>query len=325
MEIVTIGTPLLWLGFTGFVLAMLAIDLGVFHRRAHAVGLREAATWSVVWVALAIAFNLGVYHLHGTERGLEFTTGYLIEKALAVDNLFVIYAIFAYFAVPSAYQHRVLFWGVLGALVMRAAFIFAGAALIQQFHWVMYVFGGILVVTAVKLFLLQEEGLHPEKNPVYRLMRRLVPSVPEYHGSRFSVVRDGKRVATPLLIVLLLIEWTDLVFAVDSIPAVFAVTSDPFIVYTSNIFAILGLRSMFFLLAGVIGKFHLLKPALAGVLGFVGVKMLIVDFVKIPIGASLGVIAALIALGVGGSLLFPKRESKASAAATSARAAEGGA
>jgi len=331
LELTTIGTPLLWVGFTGFVLAMLAIDLGVFHRRAHAVGLREAAIWSTVWVVLALIFNLGIYHFYGGQRGLEFTTGYLIEKALAVDNLFVIYAIFAYFGMPSAYQHRVLFWGVLGALVMRAVFIFAGAALIQQFHWVMYVFGAILVVTAVKLFLLPDDGVHPEKNAVYRLLRRVVPSVPEYHGSRFTIVRDGKRYATPLFIVLVLIEWTDLVFAVDSIPAVFAVTSDPFIVYTSNIFAILGLRSMFFLLAGVIGKFHLLKPALATVLGFVGTKMLIVDFVKIPIGLSLAVIAALIAVGVGGSLLFPRREApagpvsapKTGAAATPAREAEG--
>jgi len=308
MEIASVGTPALWAGFVGFVLVMLALDLGLFHRKAHEVSLREAAVWSAVWVSLAALFAVGVHHWFGPERGLEFVTGYLIEKALAVDNIFVFYAIFAYFAVPAAYQHRVLFWGILGALVMRALFIFAGAALLQQFHWVMYVFGAILIATAVKLLLLAEHGMDPEKNAVYRWFRRFVPSVPEYHGSRFTVVKDGKRFATPLLAVLVLIEWTDVVFAIDSIPAIFAVTSDPFIVFTSNIFAILGLRSMFFLLAGVIGKFHLLKPALALVLAFVGAKMILIDVYKIPIGISLGVIATLIAGGVAGSLLFPKRE-----------------
>ena len=306
MDVVSVGTPALWLGFTAFVIALLALDLGVFHRNAHEVSVKGASIWSDVWISLALLFNALVLHWFGAERGLEFLTGYLIEKALAVDNIFVIYAIFAYFAVPAAYQHRVLFWGILGALVMRAIFIFAGAALIQQFHWVMYVFGAILVFTAVKLFLLKDEGLEPEKNPVYRLMKRVIPSVPDYDGSRFTTIRNGKRFATPLLMVLVLIEWTDLVFAVDSIPAIFAVTQDPFIVYTSNIFAILGLRSLFFVLAGVIGKFHLLKPALAGVLAFVGTKMLIVDFYKVPIGASLAVIAVLIAIGIAGSLLFPK-------------------
>jgi len=315
VEVVSIGTPILWLGFTGFVLAMLALDLGVFHRTAHEVSVREAAIWSGVWVSLAAVFGAGVYHYFGADRGLEFATGYLIEKALAVDNIFVFYAVFAYFAVPSAYQHRVLFWGVLGALVMRAIFIFAGAALIAKFHWVLYVFGAILILTAIKLFLMRDEGIHPERNAVYRLFRRFVPSVTEYHGSRFTIVQNGKRYATPLLAVLVLIEWTDLVFAVDSIPAIFAVTSDPFIVYTSNIFAILGLRSMFFLLAGVIGNFHLLKPALASVLAFVGTKMLLLDVYKIPIGVSLGVVAALIAIGIVGSLLFPKREEPASPAA----------
>jgi tellurite resistance protein TerC len=303
----TIGTPALWAGFVAFVLVLLALDLGVFHRKAHAVSLREAATWSAVWVALALCFNGLVLRWFGPERGLEFLTGYLIEKALAVDNLFVFYAIFAWFAVPAAYQHRVLFWGVLGALVMRALFIAVGAALLAKFHWVIYVFGGILVVTAVKLFAMPEGGIHPERNPAYRLMRRLIPAVPEYHGARFTVVQQGRRYATPLLIVLLLIEWTDLVFAVDSIPAIFAVTTDPFIVFTSNIFAILGLRSLFFLLQGVIGSFHLLKPALAAVLMFVGAKMLLLDFVKVPIGISLGVIAAMIGAGIAASLLVPRR------------------
>jgi tellurite resistance protein TerC len=303
----SVGTPALWAGFIAFVLALLALDLGVFHRNAHAVTVKEAGIWSAIWIALSLAACGLITHAFGPERGLEFLTGYLIEKALAVDNIFVFYAIFAYFAVPAAYQHRVLFWGVLGALVMRAIFIFAGAALLAQFHWVMYVFGAILIVTAIKLFFVADEGLHPERNPVYRLFVRFLPAVSEYHGPRFTVVLRGKRYATPLLIVLVLIEWTDLVFAVDSIPAIFAVTSDPFIVFTSNIFAILGLRSLFFLLQGVIGRFHLLKPALAAVLLFVGTKMLLLDVFKIPIGISLGVVAGLIALGVIGSLALPAK------------------
>jgi tellurite resistance protein TerC len=307
MEFTTVGTPALWAGFVAFVIAMLALDLGVFHRNAHEVSVKEASVWSAVWIGLALVFNAGVYHWFGPERGLEFLTGFLIEKALAVDNIFVIYALFAYFAVPAAFQHRVLFWGILGALVMRGIFILAGAALLAKFHWIMYVFGAVLVVTAIKLFVMADEGIHPEKNAAYRLFRRIVPSVSEYHGSRFTIVKDGKRYATPLFAVLVLIEWTDLVFAVDSIPAIFAVTSDPFIVFTSNIFAILGLRSLFFVLAGVVGKFHLLKPALAAVLLFVGAKMLLLDVLKVPIGVSLGVVAALIATGIVGSLLFPKR------------------
>ncbi|HEY8156729.1 MAG TPA: TerC family protein [Myxococcota bacterium] len=303
----SVGSPLLWAGFVGFVLAMLALDLGVFHRQAHAVTLREAALWSLVWIALSLAFNGLVVHWFGVEKGLEFLTGYLIEKALAVDNIFVFYAIFAYFAVPSALQHRVLFWGVLGALVLRAVFILLGAALLEKFHWVMYVFGAILLFTAFKLVAMSEEGFHPERNPVYRWFRRLVPCVSQYHGGRFTILEAGKRHATPLLLVLVLIEWTDLVFAVDSIPAIFAVTSDPFLVFTSNIFAILGLRSLFFLLSGVIGKFHLLKLALAAVLAFVGAKMLLLDVVEVPIVLSLGVIAGLIAAGVVGSLLFPRK------------------
>jgi tellurite resistance protein TerC len=303
----TVGTPALWAGFVAFVLALLALDLGVFHRHAHEVSTKEAGIWSAVWVALALGFGALVAHWFGAERGLEYLTGYVIEKALAVDNLFVFYAIFAYFAVPAAYQHRVLFWGVLGALVMRAIFILAGAALLAHFHWVMYVFGTILVLTAIKLFFLADEGMHPERSRVYRLFRRLVPAVPDYRGAHFVVVEGGKLYATPLLFVLALIEWTDVVFAVDSIPAIFAVTSDPFIVFTSNIFAILGLRSLFFLLQGVIGRFHLLKPALAAVLLFVGVKMLLMDVVKLPILLSLGVVAGLIGIGVVASLALPPR------------------
>ena len=290
------------------MLLLLALDLGVFHRDAHAVTAKEAGIWSAVWVALALGFNGLVAHWFGPERGLEFLTGYVIEKALAVDNIFVFYAIFAYFAVPAVYQHRVLFWGVLGALVLRAIFIVLGAALLAKFHWVLYVFGALLVITAIKLLRMPEDGIHPERNRVYLLLRRFVPAVSDYHGARFTIVQAGKRYATPLLIVLILIEWTDVVFAIDSIPAIFAITEDPFIVFTSNIFAILGLRSLFFLLQGVIGKFHLLKPALAAVLLFVGAKMLLVDFVKIPIALSLALIAGIIAVGIVASLLIPRRE-----------------
>ena len=294
MEVASIGTPTLWIGFTVLVLGLLALDLGVFHRDAHEVSFREALGWSVVWVSLALAFNGWLAWQHGSERGLEFLTGYLIEKALAVDNIFVILLVFATFAVPRVYQHRVLFWGILGALVMRAAFIFAGAALLERFHWVMYVFGGFLVVTGIKLFVQNEAEIHPERNPLFRLFTRLVPSVSDYHGSRFTVRKDGRLHATPLLLVLVCIEATDLVFAVDSIPAIFAVTKDPFIVYTSNIFAILGLRSMFFLLAGVMDRFHYLKVGLAMVLVFVGGKMLLLDVYHVPIGISLAVIGLIL-------------------------------
>ena len=294
------------------MLLLLALDLGVFHRHAHAVSAKEAGIWSAVWVALALCFNGLVVHWFGRDRGLEFLTGYVIEKALAVDNIFVFYAIFAYFAVPAVYQHRVLFWGVLGALLLRAVFIVLGAALLAKFHWVLYLFGAVLVVTAIKLLTMAEDGIHPERNPAYRLLTRWVPAVSEYHGGRFTIVQAGRRYATPLLIVLVLIEWTDLVFAIDSIPAIFAITEDPFIVFTSNIFAILGLRSLFFLLQGVIGRFHLLKPALAAVLLFVGAKMLLVDFVEVPISLSLASIAGMIATGIAASLLIPRRDTAAS-------------
>jgi len=305
MGIESIGTPLLWVGFTVFVLAMLALDLGVFHRRAHAVHVREALLWTLVWISLAMIFNVGVYFWFGSERALEFLTGYVIEKALSVDNIFVFLVIFSYFAVPAALQHRVLFWGILGALVMRAIFIFLGAALLQQFHWVMYVFGAFLLFTGVKLLLQRGSEVHPERNPLFQLFRRMVPSVSDYRGSHFTVVEAGKRYATPLLLVLVAIEATDLVFAVDSIPAVFAITRDPFIVYTSNIFAILGLRALYFALAGVMGRFHYLRVGLALVLAFVGAKMMLTDLYKIPIVASLAVVAALLAGSVVASLIRP--------------------
>jgi len=303
MEITTIATPWMWAAFTGVVLTMLALDLGVFHRQAHVVGVREAAIWSVVWVSLALAFNGWLAASFGAQRGLEFLTGYLIEKALAVDNIFVFLVVFASFKVPASYQHRVLFWGIFGALLMRALFIFAGAALLMRFHWIMYLFGAFLLLTGIKLLFQRELEPHPEHNPLFRLFTRLVPSVPDYHGGRFTVRRDGRMFVTPLLLVLVLIEITDLVFAVDSIPAIFAVTSDPFIVYTSNIFAILGLRAMFFLLAGAMDRFTYLKVGLSFVLMFVGTKMVIVDLYKIPLGLSLAAIAAILGVAVLASWL----------------------
>ena len=299
----------LWVGFNVMVLAMLAVDLGVFHRKAHAVSLKEAGGWSAVWIALALAFNAGIYHFMGAEAGLEFLAGYLIEKALSVDNIFVFVLIFSYFRVPAMYQHRVLFWGVVGALVMRGAMIWAGAALIGRFHWIIYVFGAFLVFTGIRMATQKEHDIEPESSPVIRLVRRLVPVLPTYHGQRFfvRVGEAGRLAATPLFVVLVLVETTDLIFAVDSIPAIFAVTDDAFLVYTSNVFAILGLRSLYFLVADVIHRFHYLKLGLSAVLAFVGVKMLLTDVYKIPIGLSLGVIAALLLASIALSLLFPKR------------------
>jgi tellurite resistance protein TerC len=302
----TIATPTLWIIFSVFVLGMLALDLGVFNRKAHEVRFKEALTWSVVWVALSLAFNGWIYHKFGSEKALQFLTGYVIEKALSVDNIFVFVVLFASFAVPKMYQHRVLFWGVLGAIIMRAIFIALGAALVSRFDWIMYVFGAILIITGIKLMKEGESEPHPEKNPLYKLARRIMPATPEYHGKQFTVIQNGRRYATPLLLVLIAIEATDVVFAVDSIPAIFAITTDPFIVYTSNIFAILGLRAMYFLLAGVIDKFHYLKYGLAVVLLFVGVKMVIAEWYHMPIGLSLGVIASVLTLSVIASVIWPK-------------------
>jgi tellurite resistance protein TerC len=303
----TVGTPWLWSGFAAFVSIVLAIDLGIFNRKAHAVSVREAAAWSAVWVSLALVFNLGIWWQLGAPPALEFATGYLIEEALSVDNIFVFIVLFTFFGVPAAYQHRVLFWGILGAVVMRAIFVLAGAALLTTFHWAIYVFGAILIVTGVKLLRHRHGHMNPERNPVLRLFRRLVPTVPEYHGHRFTIVRDGRRYATPLLAVLVAVEATDLVFAVDSIPAVFAVTRDPFIVYTSNIFAVLGLRAMYFMLAGIMDRFIHLKPGLALVLVFVGTKMLVAPFFPIPITISLGVVAAILGTSILTSLVVSRR------------------
>ncbi len=297
----------IWIGFNILVLAMLALDLGVFHRQAHEVKVKEALIWSAVWIALAMLFNAGIYFWRGSEVALEFFTGYLIEKSLSVDNIFVFILIFSYFSVPALYQHKVLFWGILGALLMRAILIAVGATLIAKFHWIIYVFGGFLIITGVKMALQKSTGIHPEKNPLVRLFKRFMPVANEYHGEKFFIKENGRRFATPLFIVLLMVEFTDLVFAVDSIPAIFAITKDPFIVYTSNVFAILGLRSLYFALAGVMGYFHYLKIGLALVLVFVGAKMMVVDIYKIPIGLSLSVVGGILLLSVLASLIWPRR------------------
>lgn len=298
----------LWIGFNAFVLAMLALDLGVFHRKAHAVSLKEAIAWTAVWVALAAVFNLGIWYYAGPQKALEFFTGYVIEKSLSVDNVFVFALLFSYFAVPAQFQHKVLFWGVLGALVMRAIMIAIGAALIAQFAWIIYVFGAFLILTGVKMIVKREEEVHPERNPLVRGFKRLFPVTSDYRGDRFFVRERGVLLATPLFVVLLLVEFSDLIFAVDSIPAIFAITRDPFIVYTSNVFAILGLRSLYFALAGVLDKFHYLKIGLGLVLTFVGAKMLLSHTAwKIDTLLSLGVIAAILSISIVCSLLFPRR------------------
>lgn len=305
-----------WIAFNVFVLAMLALDLGVFHRDKRAVEFREALGWTATWIVLAGCFAVLIYFFGHTMVGryvkpnsqlsLEFIAGYLIEEALSVDNLFVFLLIFRYFRVPRAYQHEVLFWGVLGALVMRAVFIAAGVTLLNRFHWVIFLFGGILIYSGIKLFGQQDESIHPEKNPLLRLFRKFFPVTEDYEGVKFFVRRGAVRYATPLAVVLLVVETTDLLFATDSIPAVLAVTREPFIVYTSNIFAILGLRSLYFVLAGMIEVFHLLHYGLAVILIFIGVKMLMSNYVQIPIGVALGVVAGVLLLSVVLSLLFPE-------------------
>jgi tellurite resistance protein TerC len=306
----------LWLGFNVLVAVMLALDLGVFHRHAHQVSLKEAAIWSAVWISLSLAFCAIVNTLRGSESGLQFLSGYLIEKALSVDNIFVFVLIFSYFKVPQQYQHRVLFWGILGALAMRAAMIFAGAALIARFDWIMYIFGGFLVITGWRLATRQEESPDPSNNPVVRLARRLMPFTDQYQGQSFFVRRAGRSLATPLFLVLLVVETTDLVFATDSIPAVFAVSQDPFIVYTSNVFAILGLRALYFLVGGMLQRLRHLQYGLAIILAFVGAKMLLRDIYHIPTLASLVFIAAVLAMVVVTSL-FSERRAKSSPVAES--------
>ena len=297
-----------WVVFNIFILAMLALDLGVFNKTNHEVKFKEALAWSGVWITLALIFNYGIYHYAGKELALEFLTGYLIEKSLSVDNIFVFILIFSFFKVPKDLQHKVLFWGVLGALVLRFIFILLGAALITKFHWIIYIFGAFLVFTGVKMALSHGEEEDLGENKFLKLLKKVIPSTDKYHRDKFFTTENGKRLATPLFLALMIVEFTDVIFAVDSIPAIFAITTNTFIVYTSNVFAILGLRSLFFLLAGAKDKFHLLHYALAFILVLVGVKMLVSGFYKFPISISLGLIALSLVSSIVLSLIYPKKE-----------------
>ena len=296
-----------WTCFIGFVLVMLALDLGVFHRKSHEIKIKEALIWSAVWISLALAFNYGIYVFMGKEKAIEFLTGYVIEKSLSIDNLFVFIMLFTYFNVNTKYQHKVLFWGILGALVMRAIFIFAGVALINKFHWIIYVFGVLLVFTGIKMLFHKDEKIDPDKNPLVRLFKKFFPVTDQDHGGKFFVKMNGRTFATPLFIVLLIVEFTDLIFAVDSIPAILAITNDTFIIFTSNVFAILGLRALYFALAGITKYFYYIKYGLSAILVFVGIKMTIVDFYKIPILYSLFTIGTILLISVLVSLVFPKK------------------
>lgn len=297
----------LWIGFNIFVLIMLALDLGVFHRKSHEVNIKEALIWSLVWITLAMIFNYGIYEYMGKVKALEFFTGYVLEKSLSVDNIFVFILVFSFFKVPSSYQHKVLFWGILGALVMRVILIFSGVALLTKFHWLIYIFGAFLIFTGVKMMLQKDNHIEPDKNILVRLFKKFYPVTNDYHGDKFFVKIDAKRFATPMFVVLLVIEFTDLVFAVDSIPAILAITNDTFIVYTSNVFAILGLRSLYFALAGVMKYFRFLKIGLSVILVFVGTKMMIVDFYKFPITLSLGIIVGILIISVIASLAIKQK------------------
>jgi tellurite resistance protein TerC len=296
----------LWIGFNIFILVMLAIDLGIFHRKAHEVRFKEAIIWSLIWIGLAFIFNVGIYFWRGLEIALQFLNGYLIEKSLSVDNIFVFLLIFNYFRVPQKYQHKVLFWGIIGALIMRAIFIAAGVILIQKFHWLIYVFGSFLVFTGIKMALQKDKEIHPERNPILRFFRRFVPLTDQYEEGRFFVKRERHYFATPLFAVLLLVETTDLIFAVDSIPAILAITTDPFIVYTSNVFAILGLRSLYFALSGMMERFYYLHYGLSAILVFVGIKMTLSDVYKIPTFISLAIVALFLLISVIASIILPK-------------------
>lgn len=299
-----------WILFNVFVLIMLALDLGVFHKKDKPVTFKEALTWSGVWITLALIFNGWIYYSMGQQPALEFLTGYLIEKSLSVDNIFVFVLLFSYFKIPTKYQHRVLFWGVLGALVMRGIFIAAGAILIAKFHWIIYIFGAFLVYTGYKMFAQSAEDMHPEDNPLVRWFTKRGKATHEMHGNDFFVTSNGKRLATPLFLCLLSIEFSDIIFAVDSIPAIFAITEDPYIVYTSNVFAILGLRSLYFALEGVISRFPYLRYGLAIILIFIGIKMILADVFKIPIWASLLFIAIVLIASVLWNKIADKREVK---------------
>lgn len=303
-------TGWVWALFVALIVLFLALDLGVFHRHAHVVRFREAIGWTCLWTVLALGFYVGMIWGRGSQEALEFLTGYIIELSLSMDNVFVIVLIFAYFRVPSQYQHRVLFWGILGALVMRAVMIFAGAALVTRFHWVLYVFGAFLIFSGVKMLFADDEGVHPEKNPVLRLARRLFPVTHDFDGQKFITRLNGRRALTPLFLVLMMVETTDLVFALDSIPAIFAVTTDRFVVFTSNVFAILGLRSLYFVLAGAIQYFRHLKVGLSIVLVFIGAKMLVAKWVHISTGVFLALVAAIIISSIIASIVSARREKK---------------
>lgn len=297
-----------WLVFGAFVFIMLALDLFVFHRKAHVIKLREALIWSSVWISLALLFCLGVFFTFGADRALKFLTAYLVEESLSVDNLFVFLMIFTYFSVPASAQHKVLFWGILGALVMRGIFIVTGLTIVERLHWVIYIFGAFLVFTGIRLFLGKDRQVHPEKNPVLRLACRFMPVTNDYRGASFFCRENGKRMATPLFLVVLVVETTDVVFAVDSIPAVLSITFDPFVVYTSNIFAILGLRAIYFALSGATLHLRYLPYGLSAILTFLGLKMITSAFYKLPTAAALGVVAGVLAIAVIASVLHPKQK-----------------
>lgn len=303
-------TIVLWASFNVFVLAMLALDLGVFHRKSHEVEIKEALIWTSVWITLAMFFNLFIYFYFDEETAVEFFTGYIIEKSLSIDNIFVIIMIFSYFSVPKAYQHKVLFWGILGALVMRVIFILSGIELIHRFHWLIYIFGGFLVITGIRMLTSADVKLEPEKNPLVKLARRIFRFTPDFVGDRFFVKKEGVLWATPLFLVVIMIEFTDLIFAVDSIPAILSISDDAFIVYTSNVFAILGLRSLYFALAGIEKYFQYLKYGLSAILIFVGAKMSTADFIYIPVEISLIVIVFILTIAMLASVIIKSESAK---------------
>ncbi|MFH0760021.1 MAG: TerC family protein [Bacteroidota bacterium] len=298
----------LWAGFFVFVICMLLLDLKVFNRKSHEVKMKEALLLGLFWICLALAFNIGIWIFIDHQKALEFLTAYLIEESLSIDNLFVFIMIFAYFQVKPEYQHKILFWGIIGAMVLRLIFIIAGVALINRFHWVIYLFGGFLVITGIRMAFDKGREIKPEKNPVIKLARKLLRVTPNHHGNRFFIRVNHLNYATPLFITLIMIEFTDVIFAVDSIPAVLAISKDPFIVYTSNIFAILGLRSLYFALAAIVKYFRFLKYGLAAILLFIGVKMIISGYYKLPVGIALGVVAGILVISVVFSLIFPEKQ-----------------
>ena len=305
---------LLWGAFNLFILVLLALDLGVFHRKPHAIGLKEGLVWSGIWVAVALLFNAFVYFWRGPDPALEFLSGYLIERALSIDNIFVFLLIFSYFAVSAQYQHRVLFWGIIGALVMRGLFIATGITLIEKFHWTIYVFGAFLVFTGIKMAVQKDNEVHPERNPLIRLVRRYLPVLDHFEGGKFLTKSKGRLVATPLFVVLLVVEISDVLFAVDSIPAILSITTDPFIVYSSNVFAILGLRALYFAIAGLMPLFHYLHYGLSAVLVFIGAKMLLTEVYKMPVGPALGVVAGILLASMLASMVRARRTTALEAA-----------